>query len=194
MTVFAAKAIWVIGTVIWFAIRYPHARKARRIPKLRSSGRRRERVLLGFAGLMLYLLPLIYLIGGQPKFADYPFSPVLAWLGLAVFAGALWLLHRSHTDLGKNWSIALDIRDQHSLVTNGVYCWVRHPMYSAFWLCAASQALLLPNWIAGPAGVLGIAALFFFRVPREEELMLETFGAEYREYMSRTARILPWIY
>ena len=38
------------------------------------------------------------------------------------------------------------------LVTNGIYRRIRHPMYSAFWLWAIAQALLLPNWIAGPAG------------------------------------------
>lgn len=194
MTLFAAKLVWVIGTILWLIVRYPHARRALQVRKLQSRERRRQRILLAFTGLMIHVVPLIYVISGQPKFADYAFVPALAWIGVAVFAAALWLVHRSHQDLGRNWSIALDIRERHSLVTSGVYRWVRHPMYSAFWLSALAQALLLPNWIAGPAGLVGIAVLFFFRVPREEALMLETFGTEYRDYMGRTARILPWIY
>jgi protein-S-isoprenylcysteine O-methyltransferase Ste14 len=71
---------------------------------------------------------------------------------------------------------------------------VRHPMYSAFWLWALAQALLLPNWIAGPAGLIGFGTLFFLRVGREEALIIETFGDEYRCYMERTSRILPAIY
>jgi protein-S-isoprenylcysteine O-methyltransferase Ste14 len=67
-------------------------------------------------------------------------------------------------------------------------------MYSAFWLWAVAQALLLPNWIAGPAGLFGFGLLFFLRVGREEELMTDTFGDEYRRYMDRTARIVPRIY
>jgi protein-S-isoprenylcysteine O-methyltransferase Ste14 len=111
-----------------------------------------------------------------------------------VFAAALWLFHRTHKDLGRNWSVTLEVRDRHTLVTNGVYSRVRHPMYLAFWLWAVAQALLLPNWIAGPAGLIGFGTLFFLRVGREEALMIETFGDEYRRYMARTSRILPGIY
>src|ERR1700723_2703443 len=48
-------------------------------------------------------------------------------------------------------------------------------MYSAFWLWAIAQALLLPNWIAGFAGLAGFGVLYFGRVAREERMMLETF-------------------
>ena len=56
------------------------------------------------------------------------------------------------------------------------------------------KALLLPNWIAGPSGLVGFGILFFLRVHLEEELMIETFGEDYRRYMARTSRILPGIY
>ena len=92
---------------------------------------------------------------GEPKFADYPFRPALAWIGAAVFVSSLWLFHRTHKDLGRNWSVTLEICDRHSLVTSGVYRHVRHPMYSAFWLWAIAQSPLLPNWIAGPARASG---------------------------------------
>ena len=90
--------------------------------------------------------------------------------------------------------MTLEVRTEHKLVTQGVYKLVRHPMYSAFWLWAIAQALLLPNWVAGPAGLIGFGTLFFLRVGREEQLMIDTFGDEYRNYMKRTARVLPKIY
>jgi protein-S-isoprenylcysteine O-methyltransferase Ste14 len=67
-------------------------------------------------------------------------------------------------------------------------------MYAAFWLWAISQALLLPNWIAGLSGIIGFGTLFFARVGHEERMMLETFGDEYRAYMARTYRLIPGIY
>jgi len=122
------------------------------------------------------------------------FAPGKPGLAPRSSPASLWLFYRTHKDLGRNWSVTLEVRDRHTLVTNGVYSRVRHPMYSAFWLWALAQALLLPNWIAGPAGLIGFGTLFFLRVGREEALMTETFGDEYRRYMARTARILPGIY
>lgn len=194
MTLTYAKIVWLIGTVLWFVIRYPHQRRSHGVAKASSKDRKRERATLALTGLLVHVVPLIYVLTGWPRFADYAFQPVLAVIGTAVFAFALWLFHRSHADLGTNWSIALDIRAKHSLVTNGVYRFVRHPMYSAFWLNALAQLLLLPNFIAGPAGLFGIAILYFSRVGREERMMLETLGEEYRAYMGRSARLIPWVY
>jgi protein-S-isoprenylcysteine O-methyltransferase Ste14 len=100
----------------------------------------------------------------------------------------------THKALGRNWSVSLQVRESHKLISDGIYRRVRHPMYTAFWLWAVAQALLLPNWFAGWAGLVGFGILFFGRVKKEEELMLESFGDDYRQYMSRTSRVIPWIY
>ncbi len=194
MTLFWAKLVWGLGLIGWFAIRYPHERRSRRTPKIIRSDRARDLARLTFSFTGMCLVPAIYVLAGQPKFADYLFQPALAWAGAATFASSLWLFYRTHKDLGRNWSVTLEIRDRHALVTSGVYRHVRHPMYSAFWLWAFAQALLLPNWIAGPAGLIGFGTLFFLRINREEQLMIETFGDDYRHYMIRTSRVLPWIY
>ena len=191
MTVFWAKLIWALGLVGWYVIRYPHDRRARRTP---SASRRLDLPRLTVSFLGMCLIPAIYVMTGYPQFADYPFQPTLAWIGTMAFAAALWLFHRTHKDLGRNWSVTLEIRAQHKLVTSGIYRHLRHPMYSAFWLWALAQALLLPNWIAGPAGLVGFGTLFFLRIGREETMMIETFGDEYRDYAKRTSRIIPGIY
>ena len=139
-------------------------------------------------------MPCVYVATGFPRFANYPFNPVQGYLGIAVFLGTLWLFYRTHRDLGRNWSVSLDLRERHILVTTGVYASVRHPMYAGFWLMALAQALLVANWVAGPAGLVGFGTLFFGRVRREEEMMIGAFGEEYRSYMQRTARVIPWIY
>lgn len=194
MTVFWAKLIWFIGVAGWFAIRYPHELRSRGTPKARRADRPRELVLLTISFAGMFVVPAVYVLTGEPKFASYQFQPVLAWLGTAAFALSLWLFYRTHKDLGRNWSVTLEVRVDHALVTTGVYSRVRHPMYSAFWLWAVAQALLLPNWIAGPAGIVGFGTLFLCRVGREERLMAETFGEQYRQYAARTYRIIPGIF
>ena len=67
-------------------------------------------------------------------------------------------------------------------------------MYTAFWLWAVAQALLLPNWVAGFAGLIGFGTLFFGRIAKEEQMMVDTFGDEYRQYMARTGRLLPRLF
>ncbi len=85
----------------------------------------------------------------------------------------------------------MEIREEHTLVTRGIYKYMRHPMYSAHFLWAIAQALLLQNWIAGPAFLVTSVPLYLFRVPVEERMMLERFGEEYRLYMNRTGRMFP---
>ena len=79
------------------------------------------------------------------------------------------MFRKTHLALGKYWSVSLDIRDGHRLITDGIYTKVRHPMYSAFWLMALAQALLIPNWFAGMAGLAGFGFLFFLRKRRIKE-------------------------
>jgi protein-S-isoprenylcysteine O-methyltransferase Ste14 len=193
MTLFWAKLIWGLGVIGWFVIRHPHAR-SRRTPKVTGDDRTLDRARLALPLTGMCLIPAVYVLTGHPQFADYPFQPALAWAGAVAFAFSLWLFYRTHKELGRNWSVTLEIRERHALVTSGVYRRVRHPMYSAFWLWALAQALLLSNWIAGLSGLAGFGILFFLRVRQEEELMIETFGEEYRRYMARTSRILPGIY
>jgi protein-S-isoprenylcysteine O-methyltransferase Ste14 len=54
--------------------------------------------------------------------------------------------------------------------------------------------ILIPNWVAGPAGFIGFGILYAFRIGREEKMMLDTFGDEYRAYSARTARLIPGVY
>jgi protein-S-isoprenylcysteine O-methyltransferase Ste14 len=194
MTPLIAKIIWLVGGALWFAIRFPHQRRARNVKVARSIGGLHDQILLGCSLTGLALIPLFYAITGVPQFAEYSFRPLQGWLGLILILGALSLFYATHRQLGRNWSVTLDTRQKHQLVATGVYALVRHPMYSAFWLLALAQAALLPNWIAGLSGIVGWGILFFLRVGREERLMIETFGEDYREYMRRTARIIPRVY
>ena len=193
MTPAISKAIFIALVVSWYLIRYEYARRSRRERVLWSARGPLETALLLTSLSGLGLLPLVYVATAMPRFAAYSFHPLLAWLGLFFAIASLGMFHLTHRALGRNWSISLDVRENHELVTNGIYRRVRHPMYSAFWLWALAQALLLPNWIAGFAGLAGFGTLFFGRVAREERMMLEAFGETYRAYMARTGRVLPWI-
>jgi len=201
MTRTIAFIVFLAATVIWFIIRHPARRHAKKTAVKINARSMREKILMAISFTGLGLIPMSYVIVHliRPRssflaFAEYAFQPWAAWLGTLVFAVSLWLFRRTHKDLGRNWSVSLDIRETHKLITQGIYAKVRHPMYSAFWLWAIAQALLLPNWIAGFSGIVGFGTLFFGRVFEEERMMERAFGDEYRDYMRRTWRILPGVF
>jgi len=194
MTPAISRFVFVMLAIGWYLIRYEYARRSRREKIQRSDRGLRESALLLISLTGLGILPFAYVATAMPRFAAYTFHPIQAWLGLFVAIAALVMFHQTHRALGRNWSISLDVREDHRLVTDGIYTRVRHPMYSAFWLWAIAQALLLPNWVAGFSGLVGFGILFFGRIAREERMMLETFGDDYRAYMARTGRIFPSIF
>ena len=194
MTAALSKSVFVILAIGWYLIRYRYARRSRREKVVRTARGPRESALLLISLTGLGILPLIFVATGIPQFASYPFHPIQGWLGLLFAIATLWMFRLTHKALGRNWSVSLDVREGHRLVTDGIYSRVRHPMYSAFWLWAVAQALLLPNWVAGFAGLVGFGTLFFGRVAREERMMLEMFGDSYRAYMERTDRVFPSVF
>jgi len=194
MSKFTAEIVWVVGIIAWFVIRYPFARRSRKTAVAQSRQNWLEWLLLGAAALGLFIIPLLYVATGSPLSADRLAAPGLAWLGVAVLVAALWLFRRSHADLGRGWSASLKLRETHKLVTAGIYRHIRHPMYLSFLLLGLAQLLLLPNWFAGGVGLVAAFLMFALRVRREEAMMLDRFGAEYRDYMARSKRLIPGVY
>jgi protein-S-isoprenylcysteine O-methyltransferase Ste14 len=141
-----------------------------------------------------FFVPLIWVASPAFSFAEYPLGTGPFVGGVTCLVIGLWLFYRSHADLGTNWSITLEVREQHRLITRGVYQRIRHPMYSALVLYSVGQALVIPNWVAGPSNLIAFAILFALRVGGEERMMVERFGAEYTAYIARTKRLIPGVW
>lgn len=184
------KSAFLLGIVAQIVIRIPYNRQRQQTPVTTDRVSHQEKVLLGLLFVSL-VVPLIYIFTNWLAFADYTLPPWTGIVGVLLLLLSLWLFWRSHADLGRNWSPSLQIMEHHTLVTNGIYRLIRHPMYASQWVFVIAQILLLPNWIAGPATLVVFAPFYFLRVPQEEQMMLEQFGAAYRAYMARTGRILP---
>ncbi len=150
------------------------------------------------AGLRLLLLDsslvgiLIYCI--NPHLMNWSAIPLPSWLrwfgffiGLAALMLFLWVLRA----LGRNFSTTLTIQKDQTLVTQGPYRWVRHPMYTSFVLLWIGYFFISTNWFIGLTGILGFGLAIVVRTPKEEQMMIARFGDEYMAYMKRTGRYLP---
>ncbi len=191
MTEYLFPALYLVGLVAGSAIRVMYSRKFKQDRK--AIYRREGFIVLLLASLwgITILLPFFSLFTDWLDFARYQIPYWTGWCGAAIFSVALWLLWRSHADLGRNWSVAAEVGEKQNLVTSGVFKYMRHPMYAAHLLWGIAQALLVHNWIAGVASLAIFLPLYLLRVPREEKVMLAEFGEEYGNYMKRTGRVIP---
>jgi protein-S-isoprenylcysteine O-methyltransferase Ste14 len=193
MNPWIAKAVVLAATVVMIAIRAPHGRRSRSVKVAKSHKTPLETGLLVLAWVGFFI-PLIWVASPAFSFAEYTLRSGPLISGVICFVIGLWLFYRSHADLGTNWSLTMEIREQHQLITQGVYRRIRHPMYSALALYAVAQALVIPNWVAGPSNLVAFSVLFALRVRAEERMMLEQFGDEYTAYVARTKRLVPRVW
>jgi protein-S-isoprenylcysteine O-methyltransferase Ste14 len=193
MNPWIAKAVILLASVVMVVIRAPHGSRSRGVKIARSGKGPREVALLTLAWTG-FLVPLIWIVSPVFSFAEYSLRPWAFGAGVVCLVAGLWWFHRSHSDLGTYWSVTLELRENHRLITQGIYRYIRHPMYAALLLYSIGQALVLPNWVAGPSYLVAFGILCVLRIGAEERMMLEAFGDEYAAYMARTKRIAPGIW
>ena len=194
MHLWIPKATLILGIVAVVAIRAPYGRRSSQVKVIKSKRGRIDILLLSLMWLGSVILPVLWVSTPLFSFADYQLHAAQYAVGVVLFSLGLWLFHRSHVDLSTNWSVSLDIRENHSLITSGVYRSIRHPMYSAILLQAFGQTLIAPNWIVGSFYISAFILMFSFRVGPEEQMMLEQFGNRYAIYMTKSQRLIPGIW
>ncbi|WP_088243960.1 protein-S-isoprenylcysteine O-methyltransferase [Calothrix rhizosoleniae] len=185
----AFVVVYFVGVCIAGAIRVAQSRKHLRAEKTQIPALEIGLMLLWFFASQF--LPLLYGVTPVLTFADYPFPSAISILGIGIFGFSLWLLRRSHLDLDHNWSPAVEILPEQVLITQGVYRYVRHPMYSAHLLWGVAQGLLIHNWLVGWFGLITFALFCWYRIPKEETLMQTSFGSDYAHYKQMVGAIAP---
>jgi protein-S-isoprenylcysteine O-methyltransferase Ste14 len=190
-------AFWVLfGGVfamrIYFALQVRRA--GERVMPDREAVKREGRGMFAVRVVMFFLLlGWLALYAINPTWLgvlSVPFPDWLRWVGFALGLASLGFWSWTQVALGKEWSPQLQLREEHHLVTTGPYTRIRHPLYTAMLGYGTSLALVTANWVFVVLAVAVIAGLFA-RVPREEQMMIEEFGEEYKAYMQRTGRFFP---
>ena len=146
------------------------------------------RVVMGFVllgWLILYAINPTWM-----KVLSVPFPNWLRWLGFALGLASLGFWSWTQVALGKEWSPQLQLRKEHHLVTTGPYARIRHPLYTAMIGYGTSLALVTANWLFIIFAIIA-TGLTFARVPKEEQMLIQKFGENYKTYMQRTGRFVP---
>ena len=144
-------------------------------------------------GVLLWLSAFAYLINpAWMAWSQLPLPYWLRWVGAGIMLVCVPLIYWVFSSLGMNVTPTVVTRREHSLVTQGPYRWVRHPLYTVGFLMFVGLSLLAANWFILAVLVLGIIPISK-RTPLEEARLIERFGDEYRVYMQHTGRYLPKI-
>ncbi|NQE05901.1 hypothetical protein C5S32_08520 [ANME-1 cluster archaeon GoMg1] len=144
--------------------------------------------LMGF--LIVFVAPyseshnLFVMVGGD----------ALRYLGLIIFLAGYVFMVWGPLHLGEQYSLLVTIQEEHKLVTDGPYRYMRHPRYSGIIFWVLGVALI---FLSIPALVLAVlmSALMLLRIPKEEKVLHEEFGKEWEEYCKRTTKkVVPGVY
>lgn len=117
---------------------------------------------------------------------------IIAGSILLLLGGTLLLISRMQ--LGKYGGPRIVIEKEHQLITNGVYKYIRHPMYLGFLFIFFGYSLSLGSLFMTLVICFVFLLIFKNRIDIEERLLLSEFGEEYANYMKRTKRLLPFLY
>ena len=188
------------GVVYWVGVLVQARRVRRHIgrsPNLKPHGTKERLLWFGWmlVGLMWIVAP--WLCGPEERLPGASFIPVLtfpAGVGVGVaaivagYAGTLWC----YSAMGDTWRIGVNRNEKTSLITNGPYRKIRHPIYSFQLLMLLGVCVLLPS----PLFLATLAFHFvcvILKARDEEAYLTSVHGAVYREYTPRTGRLLPRI-
>jgi protein-S-isoprenylcysteine O-methyltransferase Ste14 len=118
----------------------------------------------------------------------------LRWVGVAMIAAGLAVRGWGMSVLGRYYTRTLRVIGDQHVVQDGPYRLIRHPGYAGSLLVWTGYCLGVGNWVT----LLAVAALMFlaysWRIRAEERMLAEHFGADYRDYQRRTARLIPYLY
>lgn len=92
-----------------------------------------------------------------------------------------------------NHYIQVQKKDNHQLVTTGIYRWLRHPSYVGFYYWSVGTQCVLQNPVSGVLFVMAGWSFFSRRIPYEERSLVHLFGDEYYDYAMRTYVGIPFI-
>jgi len=179
-------AMWLGYLAYWWAKSTNVKSTERREPVL-SRLIRFVSIVCALALLWLPSIPFQWL---EERFL--PLGPLCFWIGSVITAGGLLFSVWARRRLGRNWSQAVTVKEDHELITNGPYGLVRHPIYAGLLLAFVGTAVALGEW-RGLLAVALVSGVLWRKLRLEEKWMRARFGDSYEAYSRRVAALVPYI-
>ena len=148
-------------------------------------------LFLSIAILVYLALVIIYiLLPDLIAWAYMALPSIIRWLGFGLALVGIGLTLLTHRTLGAQYSAKREIQKEHTIISEGIYSKIRHPMYTSLNIFSLAVSLMSSNMLLILFSFL-VALPFPWIARKEESMLIDQFGDDYREYMSRTGRFLP---
>lgn len=121
-------------------------------------------------------------------------SGIFSLAGLALILCGLVFRWVAILTLRKQFTVDVAITQEHRLVTEGIYRFIRHPAYTGSLLSFLGLGLAFSNWLSVLIIFVPICCVFLYRIQVEEKVLLIAFGSEYADYCASTRRLIPRIF
>jgi len=113
--------------------------------------------------------------------------------GLALLLAGFALTSAAQVQMRASWRIGVDQRERTALVTNGLFAFVRNPIFSGMLVASTGVVLLAPNPLSAIALGTALAGLEIQVRLVEEPYLLGVHGNRYLSYARTVGRFLPWV-
>ena len=124
--------------------------------------------------------------------ASLPYRRLLYLIGLILFIAGIILRWYSIVHLGRFFTVDVSIAKEHRVIDSGPYRFMRHPSYTGALIAFVGIGLSLGNWLSIVFMTLPITFAFLWRIRIEERALIDALGDDYRAYLRRTARLIPF--
>ena len=115
-------------------------------------------------------------------------------VGLVFLAGGTAVRVWAVLTLGRYFNREVMVRDDHQVITDGPYRWVRHPSYSGALLAFFGFGIGQCNWLSLGASLVLPVAGYLYRIQSEEQTLLAGLGEPYRAYITGHKRLIPGVF
>jgi protein-S-isoprenylcysteine O-methyltransferase Ste14 len=185
------KLILTVLAIVLYVNHHVIHRKPREKYKQKSSGSLRGIELLIALTASLWTVSLVLYVSSVPWFDwKVPLPLWLRWTGVVAMIACVPLSQWIYRTLGVHFSKKLELAQNHQLVHVGPYQFIRHPMYTTLFLCAAATCFISANALVLVAAS-AVALVFLVRIKKEESMLVARFGDEYRAYQRQTGALIP---
>ena len=184
---------WVIFCLYWF-ISAPSAKSTQETRGWLAGNWQSIWLIIG--GLFLSNLAFLATFGvpiSALTLLLIPRSIVVDGLSIVFTVTGLIVAIVARRTLAGNWSRAVAFKEDHELITTGLYRYVRHPIYTGILLMILGTAVFVGTPSAG-IGFLIIILGIWFKLRAEEELLTEHFPRKYPAYKKRTKALIPYVF